>query len=226
MYRIARVAGNERALVTARIPMLRVVTRKPDRGRIPRLPRSSEYSLQNSELRAIAKADRPAVVLLSRRCRSRHATPRQMIRPAEHRGIPMIVKKLREKKRWSQEQLATLSGLNVRTIQRVEGGQNASLETLKCLASVFEVDIATLTEEITVIDKEAEEWKRLPWWFRANMFGVNTRRQLLMIEMALLSIAFASWVLNHDPFATPMLFLSAYATGWLLRYGDRVEAWR
>lgn len=42
----------------------------------------------------------------------------------------MIVKKLRDKNRWSQEQLAEFSGLNVRTIQLVESGQKASLETL------------------------------------------------------------------------------------------------
>ncbi|WP_435275246.1 helix-turn-helix domain-containing protein [Psychrobium sp. nBUS_13] len=94
----------------------------------------------------------------------------------------MIVKKLREKNRWSQEQLADACGLNVRTIQRVESGNKASLDTLKCLAAVFEVDISKLTEEITVIDKESAQWKELPWWFRANMFGVYTRRHVLMVE--------------------------------------------
>ena len=54
----------------------------------------------------------------------------------------MIVRKLRSKYGWSQEQLAELCGLNVRTIQRVENGNKASLETLKSLASVFEVDIS------------------------------------------------------------------------------------
>ena len=58
----------------------------------------------------------------------------------------MIVKKLRTEKNWSQEQVATFSGLSIRTIQRVESGQSASLETLKSLASVFEVDILKLTE--------------------------------------------------------------------------------
>ena len=38
----------------------------------------------------------------------------------ECRGIIMIVKKLRDKNDWSQEQLAEYSDLNVRTIQRVE----------------------------------------------------------------------------------------------------------
>ena len=42
----------------------------------------------------------------------------------------MIVKKLRDRRGWTQEQLAECCGLNVRTIQRVESGNKASLETL------------------------------------------------------------------------------------------------
>ncbi len=55
----------------------------------------------------------------------------------------MIIRKLRLKRGWSQEHLAHISGLNVRTIQRLERGQNPSLETKKSLAAVFEVDIST-----------------------------------------------------------------------------------
>ena len=81
----------------------------------------------------------------------------------------MIVRRLRAKRNWSQEQLADFSGLSVRTIQRVENGQKASLETLKCIAAVFEVEVSTLTEGITVIDKNSEDWQRLPWWFKGNL---------------------------------------------------------
>lgn len=55
----------------------------------------------------------------------------------------MIVRKLRLRNGWSQEQLAEMTGLSVRTIQRIERGQPASLESQKALAAVFEVDIAT-----------------------------------------------------------------------------------
>ena len=51
----------------------------------------------------------------------------------------MIVRRLREKRNWSQEELATMSGLSTRTIQRIESGNKASLESLKALASVFEI---------------------------------------------------------------------------------------
>ncbi|MBU3004692.1 helix-turn-helix domain-containing protein [Paraglaciecola arctica] len=136
-----------------------------------------------------------------------------------------MIKKLRVKNDWSQEQLAEYSGLNVRTIQRVESGQKASIETLKCLASVFEVNISKLTEEITVIDKEAEKWKSLPWWFKANMFGVSSRRHVQIIEFVLLTLAFGSWFLKPDIMSTPLCFLSAYLTGWIIRFGDKNDVW-
>jgi transcriptional regulator with XRE-family HTH domain len=55
-----------------------------------------------------------------------------------------MIKKLRASKGWSQEQLAQFSGLSVRTIQRIERGHNAGLESLKCLAAVFDTDISKL----------------------------------------------------------------------------------
>lgn len=59
----------------------------------------------------------------------------------------MIVKKLRLQKGWSQDQLSQLSGLSVRTIQRIESGQKAGLESLKSLAAVFETSVSNLQEE-------------------------------------------------------------------------------
>ncbi len=49
------------------------------------------------------------------------------------------IRKLREERSWSQEQLATVSGLSLRTVQRVESEGAASLETRAALASVFSV---------------------------------------------------------------------------------------
>jgi len=57
-----------------------------------------------------------------------------------------IIRHLRLQKGWSQEDLAAASGVSVRTIQRLENGGRASLETLKCLAAVFESDVSELRE--------------------------------------------------------------------------------
>ena len=59
----------------------------------------------------------------------------------------MLVKSLRQKNNWSQEQLAQFCGLNICTIQRVEKGDTVGLETLKSLAAVFDIDVDTLKNE-------------------------------------------------------------------------------
>lgn len=59
----------------------------------------------------------------------------------------MTIQKYRVDKGWSQEELAAHSGLSVRTIQRIENGKRASLESLKCLAAVFETQVSDLVQE-------------------------------------------------------------------------------
>jgi transcriptional regulator with XRE-family HTH domain len=58
-----------------------------------------------------------------------------------------MLRNLRISKGWSQEQLAQFSGLSIRTIQRIERGHNAGLESLKCIAAVFEIDVSILRKE-------------------------------------------------------------------------------
>ena len=58
----------------------------------------------------------------------------------------MLIQKLRLQRGWSQEQLAELSGLSVRTIQRLERGQGGSVESLKALGAAFEIDFSQLKE--------------------------------------------------------------------------------
>lgn len=60
----------------------------------------------------------------------------------------MGLKSLRLEKGWSQEQLATISGLSERTIQRAERGDMPSLESLRALAASFELSHAELRERI------------------------------------------------------------------------------
>lgn len=58
----------------------------------------------------------------------------------------MSIQKMRLKRGWSQQQLADACGLSARTIQRIESGHAASVESLKSIAAVFEVHFLTLTE--------------------------------------------------------------------------------
>lgn len=54
------------------------------------------------------------------------------------------IRELRQERAWSQEQLAELCSLNVRTIQRIENGEQASLETLSAIAAVMELKVSEL----------------------------------------------------------------------------------
>lgn len=141
----------------------------------------------------------------------------------------MIIKKLREQKQWSQEQLATLSGLSIRTIQRIESGNRASLESLKSLAAVFETDIETLQKEIIVIDKKTEEWKAKPWWLRFNMVGIKRRKDLIYAEGICIVFGFVFWISSYFKpelmLVTPALFLSAYLGALTVRKGDKDNIW-
>ena len=56
----------------------------------------------------------------------------------------MNLKKLRLKKNWSQEQLAEITGISARTIQRIENGKKPGMETLKALAAGFNISVAEL----------------------------------------------------------------------------------
>ena len=68
------------------------------------------------------------------------------------------IKKMRLERHWSQDQLAEMSGLNIRTIQRIESGENAGLESLKSLGAVFEKNIVDSDKkmEMEQIRKEEE----------------------------------------------------------------------
>lgn len=54
------------------------------------------------------------------------------------------VKKLREERSWSQEHLASVAGLSLRTVQRIETEGKASPESKMAIASALDVDVATL----------------------------------------------------------------------------------
>jgi transcriptional regulator with XRE-family HTH domain len=76
----------------------------------------------------------------------------RLLTPAE---LAVCIRMFREMRQWSQEQLAEISGLNVRTVQRVEQGLSASLDTRRALASAFEFeDIDALNKPFTIPSEE------------------------------------------------------------------------
>ncbi|OIH99486.1 MULTISPECIES: helix-turn-helix domain-containing protein [unclassified Curtobacterium] len=56
----------------------------------------------------------------------------------------MRIGELRRLRGWTQERLAETSGIAVRTVQRMESGNDASLESLSAVASALEVPVRDL----------------------------------------------------------------------------------
>jgi DNA-binding XRE family transcriptional regulator len=65
-----------------------------------------------------------------------------------------LILSLRRERAWSQDELALATGLNLRTIQRIETEATASLQSVKALASAFEVSVRALEyKESTMLSK-------------------------------------------------------------------------
>jgi len=67
-----------------------------------------------------------------------------------------LILELRLERGWSQEELAIASGLNLRTIQRVEAKSSASLQSKKALASALDIDLQSLSHQETHTVKKYE----------------------------------------------------------------------
>jgi transcriptional regulator with XRE-family HTH domain len=79
-----------------------------------------------------------------------------------------LVLKARKQKSWSQEELAIASGLNLRTIQRIESEASASLQSKKALASALDLDVQDLDHEEKLMPQK--------WEYR--MVETNDRKEL------------------------------------------------
>ena len=64
----------------------------------------------------------------------------------------MDIKAIREQKHLTQEELAEQSGLSVRTIQRIEAGQEPKGHTAKVLADILDLDVSSLSKSNKTTD--------------------------------------------------------------------------
>ena len=155
----------------------------------------------------------------------------------------MVMKELRQERSLSQEQLADLSGLSLRTVQRIEASNKAGYESLRALALALEIDVSALELELAM-DKSSNGWKKRPAWVRAIFFGsgriqMDSHQHLLVEKFAVVAgMAFVIVALfyTNGTFApasakVPMLlcaslmFLSAYLMSLIIRIGDRYSVW-
>ncbi|MFX1739993.1 helix-turn-helix transcriptional regulator [Paraburkholderia sp. A1RI_3L] len=72
--------------------------------------------------------------------------------------LAAVIRLFREMRQWSQEQLADLSGLSVRTIQRAERGEASGFDTRRAIARAFEFeDIDALNKPFSIPTPEEQQ---------------------------------------------------------------------
>jgi len=118
----------------------------------------------------------------------------------------MRIRKLRLERGWSQETLAEISGLSVRTIQRIERGGAASLETMNALAAAFDLDVASLATETNMYQQQdVSEHEREVLEHVRDIKGFYTHLVMYVIVMAILTVANLVMWPDHLWFFWPML---------------------
>ena len=133
------------------------------------------------------------------------------------------IKKMRLERHWSQEQLAEMSGLSIRTIQRLENGENAGLESLKSLASVFDTNIANSDK------KEEEEQIR-----KEEEYVQNVKGFYKLLFSAIINLIIFLWIAINDSdlegwflFLYMLIFWGIFIGVYSLNYFDFFgEKWK
>jgi transcriptional regulator with XRE-family HTH domain len=67
------------------------------------------------------------------------------------------VRSVRERKHWTQQHLADVAGVDLRTVQRVEQGVGPGVETMRALANAFDTSIDALQTDYAALMKQ---WER------------------------------------------------------------------
>lgn len=78
----------------------------------------------------------------------------------------MLIRTLRLDMGISQEQLAEITQLSLRTIQRVEAGHRVSYASLRALATTFDVNVDLLERELYAMNTSKDEYIEKPLWAR------------------------------------------------------------
>jgi hypothetical protein len=155
----------------------------------------------------------------------------------------MSVKELRRERSWSQEQLAEVSGLSLRTIQRIESSGKAGCGSINALASAFDIDDVALRLELTM-SKSSSGWKSRPAWVRALFLGSGRVRmdksQHILVErfavaagimFVFVGVFGTNGSLVSESAEVPMvlcgsfMLLAAYLTSLVVRIGNRHSVW-
>ncbi|MGE6468226.1 helix-turn-helix domain-containing protein [Serratia proteamaculans] len=116
------------------------------------------------------------------------------------------IRQLRLEKGWSQEQLATIAGLSSRTVQRIENGEQASLETLTAIAASLGLQVSDLYQP-TQQDKSDNDYQAE----QAIRRQVEAETKLLSMAVRFACIGLMLFAINW--FTHPQYLWSLWAIG-------------
>lgn len=107
-----------------------------------------------------------------------------------------VVRVFREMRTWSQEQLAEISGLSARTVQRVEEGLPSSLDTRRALAVAFGLeDIDAFNKPYTI--PTAEETAAAKERFEKEHVALKATRIESGKQLASLAAGANAWMFSE-----------------------------
>lgn len=153
----------------------------------------------------------------------------------------MSFRSWRERKLLSQERVAEMSGLSLRTVQRLEAGHRVSYASLRALAATFEIDVDLLERELYAMGKPADDFLEIPRWVRLLndrlWFGGPrlSRREVCLVEALCIACALlvfaASFLVASNATATAMrsgavvVLVCGYLVSVFIRTLDRYKLW-
>ena len=83
-----------------------------------------------------------------------------------------LIKRLRKHRSWSQDQLASISGVSLRTVQRIENEGTCSLKSKKALAAAFDIDATDLDVDVELVRAVASARKGQKYGYMGAAFGL------------------------------------------------------
>ena len=128
------------------------------------------------------------------------------------------IREMRLERHWSQDQLAEMSGLSIRTIQRIENGENAGLESLKALGAVFDTNISDSDKKVEMeqIRKEEEYVQNVMGFYK--LLGIAILSLLVPFILAISDSS--NWILFLWILLSWAVMLGVYSLNVFDFFGD------
>jgi len=133
----------------------------------------------------------------------------------------MSFRSWRERQKLSQEKVADLSGLSLRTVQRLESGHRVSYASLRALAVAFGADVDALERELYAAPGAPGDFVEVPRWARrvSDRFWAGglraSRREILLLEGLLVGLGVA--------FLVASFFVGTSRVANVFRLGAAIE---